>query len=197
MAKEFHLVKDGFGFKVPDNQEDRDAASVYQTGDMIRVKAQKPRNPAHHRKGMLLLTIAFDYWEPEQSVLSSGEVYMAKTIADRLEALAGNSGAIREKIAGIVGIIENSRKARIGEPAKSFDAFRKDVVKKAGHYNFVVTPNGLEKEAKSLSFSSMPQEEFNQVYKDIFSACWDLVLSQHFESEAEAENAVNMMLDFA
>jgi len=43
----------------------------------------------------------------------------------------------------------------------------------------------------------MTQAEFNEFYRAAFGVCWRLVLSRHFECEADAENAINRMLDMA
>lgn len=35
-----------------------------KTGDVIRADFKKARNPAFHRKGMSLLSLAYEYWQP-------------------------------------------------------------------------------------------------------------------------------------
>ena len=192
---EFFVVKTPQGF-VPATDDDMEYASNYRTGDVIRIRAQKPRNGQHHKKGILLLKAAFDYWEPETSYLTAGEKSMADAISNRLESLSNNSGAIASQIDEVVKQIEDSRATRIGEPAKCFEAFRKQLTIRAGYYELVTTPTGIEKRAKSISFEKMSQEEFGKLYKDLLSVCWEVVLSKHFETEEEAENAINQMLDF-
>jgi len=192
---EFYVVRTPDGFK-PATDDDKDYASNYRTGDIVRIKAQKPRNGQHHKKGIVLLKTAFDYWEPEASYLTAGEKAMAANISQQLEAIAGNTGAIAVKIRDIVKQVEDARAVKIGEPAKCFEAFRKQLTIQAGYYELVLTPSGLEKRAKSIAFDKMSQEEFGKLYKDLLSVCWETVLSRHFETEADAENAINQMLDF-
>jgi hypothetical protein len=55
--------------------------------------------------------------------------------------------------------------------ATSFDRFRKDLTIMAGHYDLVTNFRGeVRAEAKSLSFGSMEETEFQRVYSDIINA---------------------------
>lgn len=192
---EFYLHRTLTGF-VPASEQDLEDCQAYKVGEVIRVKAQKPRNGAHHRKGMALLQLGFTYWEPPESLLTSGERHMASTIAGALEAAGGRTGVITEAINRIVEGIEQERKNQLGEPEKSFTAFRKDITIRAGFYDVIMTPSGISKTAKSLAFEKMPQEEFSKLYKAILGVLWNMILSQHFDSEDDMENAVNQMLDY-
>jgi len=48
-----------------------------------------------------------------------------------------------------------------------FDAYRRYITIKAGYYNAYQTPKGLYYDAKSISFASMTQEEFEDVYSRV------------------------------
>lgn len=48
---------------------------------------------------------------------------------------------------------------------EQFDWFRKELVKAAGFYIEIKTRKGIIKEAKSLSYEKMSQEEFENCYK--------------------------------
>jgi len=194
-AEEIHLKKINQGF-FPATEQDQEACRLYKVGDTIRFKAQKPRNGAHHRKGFALLQLGFSYWEPPTEPLTAGERHMAQIIADRLDAMGGGSGVIVEQVALIAKEVADNRLLRIGELEKSFDAFRKDVTIRAGFYDLEMSPSGLQKKARSLSFGSMAQEDFNAWYKAVFSVIWNLVLVRHFETEEQMENAVNSMLEY-
>ncbi|MBD1555256.1 DUF1367 family protein, partial [Pseudomonas sp. C2L11] len=39
--------------------------------------------------------------------------------------------------------------------------------------------------------------EFEPLYRDVFNACWRLVLSAHFETEAQAQAAADMIGSYA
>ena len=48
-----------------------------------------------------------------------------------------------------------------------FDTYRKYITIKAGFFNAYQTPKGIFYDAKSISFSSMEQEEFEDVYSRV------------------------------
>ena len=48
-----------------------------------------------------------------------------------------------------------------------FDTYRKYMTIKSGYYNAYETPKGVYYEAMSLSFASMPEEEFQDVYSRV------------------------------
>ena len=59
------------------------------------------------------------------------------------------------------------------DPEKNFDRFRKDVIVLAGYYDATYRLNGdVRIEAKSISFGSMSEDEFEKLY----SACVDVIL---------------------
>ena len=47
------------------------------------------------------------------------------------------------------------------------DAYRRYITIKAGYYNAYQTPKGLYYDAKSISFASMTQDEFEDVYSRV------------------------------
>ncbi|MFQ6415319.1 DUF1367 family protein, partial [Streptococcus pneumoniae] len=48
-----------------------------------------------------------------------------------------------------------------------FDTYRKYMVIKAGYFDAYQTPKGLFYDARSISFSSMDQAEFEEVYSRV------------------------------
>jgi len=192
---EFYLLRTVSGWQ-PATEHDLSFCQPYKVGDVIRVTAQKPRNGKHHRKAFALLQLSFNYWEPPISFLTSGERHMAQVIAERLDAMGGGSGVIISQVSQIAQQVAGSRRDKLGEPEKSFEAFRKDITIRAGYYDIELSPSGISKKAKSLSFSAMPQDEFSEWYKAAFGVLWNLVLSKHFPTEQEAEEAANQMLEF-
>lgn len=75
---------------------------------------------------------------------------------------------------------------------------RKWLTVEAGYYTIVILPDGgIRKEAKSISFAKMGQEEFADLYCAVFGVCWRYVLSLQFRSEAVAEEAVTQLMGFA
>ena len=84
-------------------------------------------------------------------------------------------------------------------PVKNFERFRKDVLIMAGHHELVVNIKGeVRYDAKSISFSSMGEIEFGEIYKSVFEVLWNMVLSKvRGMTEEIAENTINQMLDFS
>ncbi len=83
-------------------------------------------------------------------------------------------------------------------PERNFDRFREDVTILAGFYDVVVNIRGETRlQAKSISFGSMEDLEFQDVYKAVFDVCWKQVL-QHVRgmTEATADNVINSMMSF-
>ncbi len=65
------------------------------------------------------------------------------------------------------------------EAVKNFDRFREDVTILAGHREAVVNiKNEVRFVAKSISFGSMDELEFNELYKTVFEVIWRLVVSK-------------------
>ncbi len=82
--------------------------------------------------------------------------------------------------------------------AKDFDRFRKDMTILAGFYKPVYNVRGeLRLEAESLSFSSMDEERFEQVFRAVLTVVWDRVLkAAGYASEEEVERVVNELMRF-
>jgi hypothetical protein len=83
-------------------------------------------------------------------------------------------------------------------PERNFDKFREDVTILAGFYDVVVNIKGEARyQAKSISFGSMEDLEFQDLYKAVFGVCWRMVLSKvNGMTEATAENVINSMMSF-
>lgn len=83
-------------------------------------------------------------------------------------------------------------------PEKNFDRFRKDVLILAGYRKAVVNiKNEVRYEAESISFASMDQTQFTEVYSKVFSVLWRLVLRQvEGMTESVAQNAIDQMLSY-
>ncbi len=51
---------------VPAFEVDREVVEKWKLGDIIKVKASRPRNPKFHRKAFALFNLCYDYFEPEE-----------------------------------------------------------------------------------------------------------------------------------
>ena len=78
---------------------------------------------------------------------------------------------------------------------KNFDQFRRDITILAGFYDSVITLRGeVRLTAKSLNFSSMGQEEREQLYSKIIDVVLSKILTQY--TRADLDNVVNQILGF-
>jgi hypothetical protein len=82
--------------------------------------------------------------------------------------------------------------------AKDFDRFRKDMTILAGFYKAVYNARGeVRLEAESLSFASMDEERFEQVYRAVLAVVWNRVLrAAGYASEEDVERVVNELMEF-
>lgn len=79
---------------------------------------------------------------------------------------------------------------------KQFDQFRKDVTILAGFYNSAITLKGeVRLTAKSLSFKSMDEDEFEKVYNAVINVVLSRVLTKY--TRDDLDHVVEQILGFA
>ncbi len=86
-----------------------------------------------------------------------------------------------------------------GEPiGKVLESFREDILILAGHCEASFGIDGNVKlKAKSISFASCDEYEFNDVYASVLRVVWEKILRHaQFGSEQEVELVVNQLLAF-
>lgn len=152
-----------------------------------------PRNVRFHRKAFALLQLSFSYWEPKNFV-TAVERNTVASLGKFLVSRGLDRDAVRALCEEFLRHL-NSRRQTL-EAEKSFEAFREFITVEAGYFDVVLTPAGPKKVAKSWRFASMDETAFSNFYRALFNACWRLVLSQHFDSEDEAESAAEQLLTF-
>lgn len=87
-----------------------------------------------------------------------------------------------------------------GLPAvKNFERFRKDVAIASGFYELTVNIRGEARaEAKSISFASMSEDDFNKLYQQtitMFLSKYQILCN--YKDQAEVERTINNILGFA
>lgn len=85
---------------------------------------------------------------------------------------------------------------KYGKARCSFEMFRKYVIVRSGHYEADLTPQGeVRVIPKSMSWGSMDNEEFAQLYSDVL----DVILGEFLDNwtVGDMDNAVNQMMNFA
>ena len=70
-----------------------------------------------------------------------------------------------------------------------FETYRRYVIMKAGYFNSYITPKGTLIEAQSISFSSMDEDTFS----DLYSRALDVIIKDIGATETEIQNA---LIDF-
>ena len=80
-------------------------------------------------------------------------------------------------------------------PEKSFDRFRKDITIMSGRYDAVYRVDGSVRiEAKSISFSKMNEEEFNELWNATTTVILEKVLTNY--TEDDLDNTVKQLEQF-
>jgi hypothetical protein len=81
--------------------------------------------------------------------------------------------------------------------AKNFDHFRKEVTILAGFYEQTFDLDGnMKLEAKSISFASMEEPEFEEVYSAVMNVLLDKVFSR-YRGRAEVDAVIDQIMRFA
>jgi hypothetical protein len=191
------LIKTAAGL-VPATEADREAVQKWRTGQVIHGKFSKMRNARFHGKFFAMLDLALEYWEPKGGLVPRQEMRGIYGLARFLEQATGREpGRLQAGVDAYIAKLESDRAERFPAVDKSREAFREWVTIEAGHFDLVQTPEGVKKRAKSISWASMDDTAFEPLYRDVFNACWRLVLSAHFESEEAAMAAAELVGSFA
>lgn len=81
---------------------------------------------------------------------------------------------------------------------KHFESFREWATIQAGFYDEYIMPDGSRRRtAKSISFASMDDAEFNGVYQSVLNVLWNYLLRRKFRSANDVENAAAQLMSFA
>lgn len=193
MATDLMVLVDDMLRLAPVTSTDREKLSGIAIGHPFKITLTnaKVRSLQHHRLFFGgLMRLGFEYWEPSGGLVSAAEKSGIEQFAKFLDSQHGST-IVSEVAKQYIDQLTRKRAAKIQAPHKSAEQFRKWVIIEAGYYDLAVTPNGLIKVAKSISFANMGQEEFNDLYKSCFSVIWRLVLSKTFDSELECQAAID------
>ena len=162
----------------------------------VEVKKMSNRSYQHHKLFFGgLLPLAYEYWTPTGGMVTQGERLIVERFAKRLEGLYNSGGLFIEFAGEFMQTVAQKRGEKIGAVLQSMEAFRKWLTMEAGYFEVYETPGGIRKEAKSISFASMGQEEFNAFYKNCFQVAWNMMLSGKFENEEAALQAAQEMME--
>lgn len=194
MSNEFTVIKVNNGFQYA-TDADRDAASCYKLGQALKVNAvkQSARSLQHHKLFFGgLLEVMFEHWEPDQALTTEAE---KKLIMQFCQVLDHNGGGGEVSTWGQMFLdkLAQNRAQKIDAPHKTKEGLLTWLKDKVDHVDLIVTPSGIKRVPKSINFNSMSQEQFGIFYKKCFSVCWQYLLSQKFDSEAECQNVIDQL----
>lgn len=197
MPVEFYAIRCADGaLRVP-TEHDNEESRKLKIGTCYKLTAvtQSARSLRHHRLFFGgLLSLALEYYEPAGGLLTPGEIRMAKKLGAWLDGKAGNSGAVLKATDAFLAELQQSRAEQVQAPTKSIESLLEWVKLEIGHYDLVETPRGVIKKTRSINFNSLSQEGFNDIYKRSFSVIWRFILSRPFETELEAQKAIDRLL---
>ena len=196
MPKSITLIK-AHGGLVPATQSDLDTLGGYKLGQGIRADlvSLKPRSLQHHKKYWVLVDLAFDYWEPEGGLVSASEIATLKSFTRWLDSKTDQDTKHLENASKqFLSELAQRRGLKIEAPTKDREALHKWIKVEANHCTYEITPTGVRKSPLSINFNSMSQDDFNGFYKQAFSVVWRFILSRAFNTEAEAEQALDKLL---
>ncbi len=174
---QLHLIKQSQGILIPATPETSDfLQSKCKLGSVLEADYKLVRNPAFHRRYFALLNLGFDYWEPTGGAISSNERKLVYGYASFLAAYGGNESALLDAAEQYLDRVAEKRAGSISI-CKSFDAYRAWVIVEAGHYDAIQLPDGtLKKHPRSISFASMDECEFQELYKASLDVLWRWIL---------------------
>ena len=193
------LIKQSSGILIPATPETSDILqSKCKLCAVLEAEFRQLRNPAFHRKFFALLNLGFEYWEPTGGAISSNERRLVNGYARYLAAFGGNESALMDAAEQYLEQVASRRITNGISLCKSFDAYRAWVTIEAGHFDTIQLPDGtLRKHPRSISFASMKETEFQQLYRAALDVLWRWILSRVFRDQREAENAAAQLMNFA
>lgn len=192
-----HFIKTDSMTLAPADAEASEFLQRVKAGTVLRFEVKRARNYQFHKRFFALLHLAYDYWTPAGGAVTPAEKHYLKGFIHYLITIAGH-GETLEEIERTYN--ERTAQSRIADRTitKSFDAFRKWATIEAGYFTEYIFPdNTSRREAVSVSFARMNEDEFRELYKAVFSVLWNTVLCGKFRSEEEAESAALNMLGMA
>ncbi|WP_208951701.1 DUF1367 family protein [Rahnella sp. ChDrAdgB13] len=183
---------------IPATPDTRDFLhSKIKVGDILTSDFKKARNARFHRKYFALLNLGFEYWTPTGGAISPEEKSLIRGYVNHLAEYAGHGETLNSLAVGYLKKVSARRADRV-TLIKSFDAFRRWTTVEAGYYTELVMPNGVTvKEPISISFASMDDTEFSELYKATLNVLWNFILNKTFSTPQAAENAASQLMSYA
>lgn len=199
MALEIKVAKTETGALMPLTEYDEAVKGSLKTGKAYKVliTEQSSRSIQHHRLFFGgLLPFAFQYWQPTGGMVGANERETAQWVVRHMARQAGADEAVLRQYADkALDELAVKRAEKFGQPETDIEQFRKWLIMEAGYFDVVENPHGIRKEAKSISFAKMGQEEFNAFYTACRAVVWNLLCKSKFKDEAAFDAAVEEYME--
>jgi len=197
MAQIIQLFKSSPTTLTTATPEASDFLQRIKIGVWLNCNIKQARNYIFHKRFFALLNLGFEYWTPSGGAITPAEKDYLHGYVRYLISMAVNEEILfeTEKTYNDTHGLWRTKEVAI---TKSFEAFRKRAIVEAGFYDeFILPDNTRCREAKSISFASMSEAEFCQVYRAVFNVLWNTILFKKFRNYQEADNAAMQLLEFA
>jgi hypothetical protein len=194
---QIHLIKTAHMTLTPANAEASEFLQCVKTGVWLNCNVTQARNYLYHKRFFALLNLGFEYWTPTGGTVTPAEKQYLNGYIRYLISIVGNDKTLLETEQAYTDRAAQ-RRANGHAIVKSFEAFRKWATIEAGFYDEYILPdNTKRREARSISFANMSEQEFHEVYKAVFGVLWNTILFRTFPSQQEAENVAMQLLELA
>ncbi|MDF7681529.1 DUF1367 family protein [Enterobacteriaceae bacterium ESL0689] len=194
---QIQLLKINSTTLTPATPEASDFLQRIKTGVWLNCDVRQARNYLFHKRFFALLNLGFDYWTPAGGTITQAEKQYLTGYIRYLISIVGNGETLYETESEYTRR-EAQRRADGHAVVKSFEAFRKWATIEAGFYDEYILPdNTRRREARSVSFASLDETGFREVYKSVFNVLWNTILCRKFPSQQEAENVAMQLLELA
>jgi hypothetical protein len=196
---QIQLQKIGPTLLTPATPEASEFLQRIKLGEWIHADFKRVRNYAFHKRFFKLLQLGFEYWNPTGGAILPEERKLVNGFVDFLCRQVGQQHSVALTDAAEL-FLSDAAHTRTRDIAllKSFEAYREWVTIQAGYYTEHIYPDGSSnRRAKSISFSSMDELEFQQLYKSALNVLWNFILFRAFKSQSEVENVAAQLMEYA
>ncbi|MDZ2236097.1 DUF1367 family protein, partial [Klebsiella pneumoniae] len=180
MAQTLQFEKSYQNVLIPAEPGTSEYLQLIPVGQLLCGEFRKPRNYAFHKKFFKLLTLGYHYWTPSGGLIEPAERTLISGFIDFLSPEFDQRAALQnaaEMYLSSVGISRSRDMALL----KHFESFREWATIQAGFYDEYQMPDGSRRRvAKSISFASMDECEFQELYKASLDVLWRWILSRSF-----------------
>lgn len=194
---QIQLLKTALQTLTPATPEAGEFVRRLKPGILLNCDVRQARNYRFHKLFFSLLNLGFHYWTPTAGAITEPEKQLLRGYVDYLISMTGQQNILDETLEVWLENLGHRRADGV-VLVKSFEAYRKWAVMTAGFYDEFPLPDGsVRREARSISFASMSEDEFREVYKAVLNVLWLHILNRPFSSHQEAENAAAQLWEYA